>query len=255
MGLWHVFYADWQMECCGTPFSVGDEVSWPLLLLDADDVFGGGWHDQLTEVAGPVEDVGGVRMVREETGLPVALGADPDAEEDRRPEPGERTRSVGLLSVERHGARWPQAGGRVRAVQVLTQAWAETAPGSRCYEPVAGQRGLRGVDRCPKWFTKTESETEVEPAADGRGRRSRESGVVVTLDVPGTDSRLSHAVRGARGIPQRGAEPGAETRGIPAADLAVLLESLSTPARRGRSAAGRPTDPKPVARGRADERP
>ncbi|WP_338055560.1 MULTISPECIES: DUF6578 domain-containing protein [Streptomyces] len=29
MGLWHVFSADWQTECCGTPFPVGDEVSRP----------------------------------------------------------------------------------------------------------------------------------------------------------------------------------------------------------------------------------
>jgi hypothetical protein len=127
MGLWHVVYEDWQMECCGTPFSVGDEVSWPLLLLDADTVFGGGWHDQLTKVAGPVEDVGGVRIMREETGLTVALGGDPDADEDRRPKPGDWARSVGLLSVERHGARWPQVSGRVRAVQVLIQAYAESA--------------------------------------------------------------------------------------------------------------------------------
>ncbi|MFF9116025.1 DUF6578 domain-containing protein [Streptomyces massasporeus] len=224
MGLWHVFYEDWQMECCGTPFSVGDEVSWPLLLLDADTVLGGGWRDQVTEVAGPVEDVGGVRMVQEETGLPVALGADPDAEEDPRPQPGSRSRAAGLLCVERHGARWPEAGGRVRAVQVLTQTWAETTPGSRSYEPVAGERGLRAVERCPRWFT----ETEGERASDGRGRRSRESGVVVTLDVPGTDSRLSRALREARGISGPSVEPGAETRGIEAADLAALLETLST---------------------------
>jgi hypothetical protein len=187
MGLWHVYYEDWQMECCGTPFSVGDEVSWPLLLLDSGTVPGGGRHDRLTELTGPVEDVGGVRMVREETGLPVALGADPDADEDRRPEPGSRTRTVGLLYVERHGAKWPEARGRVRAVQVLTQTWAETAPGSRSYEPVRGEHVLRTVERCPKWF----KETEAEPSADGRGRRSRESGVVVTLDVTGTDSPLS----------------------------------------------------------------
>ena len=48
MGLWHVFYEDWQMECCGTPFSVGDEVSWALLLVTGGDMLGGGWHDQLT---------------------------------------------------------------------------------------------------------------------------------------------------------------------------------------------------------------
>ncbi|MGK5692601.1 DUF6578 domain-containing protein [Streptomyces sp. URMC 128] len=235
MGLWHVFYADWQMECCGTPFSVGDEVSWPLMLVDPDGVLGGGWHDQLTELAGPVEDVGGVRVVREETDLVVALAADPDSEEDRRPKPGDRSRPVGLLSVERHGAVWPHAEGRVRAVQVLTQVYAESAPRSRSWEPVHGERGLRAVDRCPKWFT----ETEGEPGADGRGRQSREPGAVVTLDVPGTDSRLSHAVREARGIPHQDARPGAETEGLSPADLAALLQRLSTVTgprgRRGRS--------------------
>ncbi|MER7377082.1 DUF6578 domain-containing protein [Streptomyces lanatus] len=37
MAMWQVFYADWQMECCGTPFKVGDEVSWPLLQSDGDE--------------------------------------------------------------------------------------------------------------------------------------------------------------------------------------------------------------------------
>ncbi|MEU3886943.1 DUF6578 domain-containing protein [Streptomyces sp. NPDC029041] len=221
MGLWHVIYEDWQMECCGTPFSVGDEVSWPLLLEDAGHVFGGGWHDQRSTVCGPVEDVGGVRVVREGTGLTAALGGGPDDEEDRRPKPGDRIRSVGVLSVERHGARWPEAGGRVRAVQVLTQAYAETAPGSRTWEPVRGERRLRLVERCPEWF----SEKRVE-----QGRQWRESGVVVTLEVPGTDSLLSHALREARGIPHRDAVPGTETEGLPAAELAVLLEKLSTTA-------------------------
>ncbi|MFD8236471.1 DUF6578 domain-containing protein [Streptomyces sp. NPDC059696] len=216
-----MIYEDWQMECCGTPFSVGDEVSWPLLLEDAGHVFGGGWHDQLSKVCGPVEDVGGVRVVREETGLTVALGGDPDDEEDRRPEPGDRIRSVGLLSVERHGARWPEAGGRVRAVQVLTQAYAETAPGSRTWQPVAGERRLRLVERCPKRFTEGPRE---------QGRQWRESGVLVTLEVPGTDSWLSHTLREARGISHRDAAPGTETEGLPAAELALLLEKLSTTA-------------------------
>jgi hypothetical protein len=33
-----VFYEDWQMECCGTPFAVGDEVAWPLVAYDAGDI-------------------------------------------------------------------------------------------------------------------------------------------------------------------------------------------------------------------------
>ncbi|WP_037837248.1 DUF6578 domain-containing protein [Streptomyces sp. NRRL S-481] len=222
MGLWHVIYEDWQMECCGTPFGVGDEVSWPLLLEDADQAFGGGWHDQLTEVAGQVEEAGGVRLLREETGLTLAVGADLDDEEDRRPKPGDWFRSVGLLSVERHGAVWPETVGRVRAVQVLTQAYDQSVPGSRTWYPVAGKRRMRLVDRCPEWFA--------DGGAADRGRCWREAGVVVTLEVPHTDSRLSHAVREARGITRQGSEPGAETKGLPEADLTVLLEGLSTAA-------------------------
>ncbi|MGW2643723.1 DUF6578 domain-containing protein [Streptomyces sp. NPDC001393] len=33
-----VFYENWQMECCGTPFAVGDEVAWRLVAHDAEDI-------------------------------------------------------------------------------------------------------------------------------------------------------------------------------------------------------------------------
>ncbi|MDF2265853.1 hypothetical protein P2Q00_10395 [Streptomyces coacervatus] len=188
MGLWHVFYADWQMECCGTPFAVMDEVSWPLLLQDADGVLGGGWHDQLTKLVGPVAEVPDeegetVRILQEETGLTVALGGEQGAGVG----PGDRIRLVGLLTVERHGGAWPEVSGRVRAVQVVTQVYEEMAPGSRSSHPVPGERQLRSVERCPKWFT--------GGGSDERGRRSVQSGVVATLEVPGTDSWLSYAVR------------------------------------------------------------
>lgn len=209
MGLWHVMYEDWQMECCGEPFAVGDEVSWPLVLEDAGDVHGGGWHDQLTKICGPVEDVRDgadrVRVVREDSGLVVALRGE-QGDGLRR---GDRIRVVGVLSVERHGSQWPEVAGRVRAVQVLTQGFAETAPGSRTLEPVPGERSLRSVPRCPKRF----ADREITPAPDGRERRRVESAAVVTLEVPGTDSWLSHAVRRAGG----GAEPTPQ-----------LLETLST---------------------------
>lgn len=192
MGFWHVFYEGWQMECCGTPFKVGDDVSWPLLFTDTEEALGGGWDDELSKIVGPVEDLAGdvddgddgddrdaagdgsMRVLQDETGLTVALGRETGAGAG----PGDRIRLVGLLAVETHGGEWPEVTGRVRAVRVLTQQYAETAPGSRSWEPVraSGARRLRSVDECPKWF------------ADGmpgeRGRRWVETGVVVTLEVP-----------------------------------------------------------------------
>jgi hypothetical protein len=202
MGLWHVYYENWQMECCGSPFSVGDEVSWPLLLCDADDVLGGGWYDQLSKVSGPVEG-GTVPVLRDENGLVVAVGA------GEIEGAAEWVRLVGLLTVEGHSDGPPEVRGRVRAVQLVTQEYAPLAPGSLTWVPVPGERRLRSVESCPKWFGE------------------RDAGVMVTLEVPDTDSWLSHAVREASGLPED-APPGAETEGIDGASLAALLETFST---------------------------
>lgn len=217
MGLWHVFYADWQMECCGTPFGVGDEVGWPLLLSNGGLTLGGGWHDQLTKVVGPV--AGGV--LRDENGLVVAV-------QERAERPGDPIRVVGLLTVETHGAVVPEVRGRVRAVQVLTQGWVQP-PDSETWWPVPEERWLRAVERCPKWFGDRET---------GERARRSDAGAVVTLDVPDTDSWLSYAVREASGLPED-APPGAETEGIDEGSLVALLETFSTvrvpKAGRGRS--------------------
>ncbi|MEU6095336.1 DUF6578 domain-containing protein [Streptomyces sp. NPDC047079] len=162
MGIRKVFYADWQMECCGSPFSVGEEVSWPLLLTDADDVLGGGWDDALSTLAGPTEeardDRGALRLVRAADGLVAAL-------------PGDSARTgghpSGLLCVERHSAAWAETTGYVRAIRVVRQAFAPLSPGSRTPAPVPGERSLEVVYRCPKWFGEAPS------------------GVLVDLDVSG----------------------------------------------------------------------
>ncbi|GAA3805531.1 DUF6578 domain-containing protein [Streptomyces phyllanthi] len=183
MGLWRVFYADWQMECCGTPFSVGDEVSWPLLLTDSDDVLGGGWYHELSELSSEVErvsDGGVIRLLRADDGLVAALHEDPVDESG--PGPDQWIRSVGVLTVERHGARWPETSGRVRAVHLVRQGYAETARGSRDWEPVPGERSLEAVEGCPKWF----ADKEDGRTAMGAAHRLVTAGVLVDLDVPGT---------------------------------------------------------------------
>ncbi|MER6677889.1 DUF6578 domain-containing protein [Streptomyces sp. NPDC000983] len=180
MGLWHVFYADWQMECCGTPFSVGDEVGWPLLLNDSGDVLGGDWPDHLAEVVGEVAQVGGIRVLRDGSGLTAALHEDPvdvlAPDEAGAERPGDRIRRAGLLTVERHGGEWPEVRGLVRAVSVVGQEYAEIPPCSGTWQPVPGERSLRAVDTCPKWFT--------DPAPPTGTRHHRETGALVTLEVP-----------------------------------------------------------------------
>ncbi|MEV6024008.1 DUF6578 domain-containing protein [Streptomyces sp. NPDC052036] len=157
-----VFYADWRMECCGTPFSVGEEVSWPLLLMDAEDVLGGGWEDPLSTLDGPTEEVhdvaGALRLVRAADGLVAAVSGDTAEADGRR---------RGLLCVERHSDRWAETTGHVRAIRLVHQVWAPVSPGSRTHVPVPGGRSLEVVYRCPRWF--------------GEGR----SGVLVDLDVSG----------------------------------------------------------------------
>ncbi|WP_055489743.1 DUF6578 domain-containing protein [Streptomyces sp. TP-A0356] len=75
MGNWKVFYADWQTECRGTPFSVGDEVSRALLPKADDDLLGGGRDEELlSSFAAPVEHVrddeeGALRPVRPARGV------------------------------------------------------------------------------------------------------------------------------------------------------------------------------------------
>ena len=40
-----VFYQSWQMQCCGVPFRVGDNVTWTVLEA----------HDELATAFGPIE--------------------------------------------------------------------------------------------------------------------------------------------------------------------------------------------------------
>ncbi|MGW7258896.1 DUF6578 domain-containing protein [Streptomyces sp. NPDC054834] len=134
MVLRRALYEGWQMECCGRTFSVGDEVAWPVVPMESDDMRAWGWDEEEYE---------------------------------------------GLLRVEYHSDGWPTATGRVRAIHLVHQEYAETGPGSRTFTPVPGRRTLEPVDSCPKWFTRREP-------ADGPGPRRRQDtdGVLVTLDVP-----------------------------------------------------------------------
>ncbi|MFF1375622.1 DUF6578 domain-containing protein [Streptomyces sp. NPDC058308] len=161
MALWNVMYQDWQMECCGKPFRVGDEVAWQLLVDEAGQ--GREWRSELTEIEGPVESAGGGPVVRL-AGVTVPWTGDGSWPP--------RVRLRGLLSVERHGGKWPETAGLVRGIQIVEQGYLSG-------ERVAGERWLRPVEACPKWFKRAVS-TETRKGAE---YRRDETGALVSLEV------------------------------------------------------------------------
>ncbi|WP_330304107.1 MULTISPECIES: DUF6578 domain-containing protein [unclassified Streptomyces] len=185
MGRWWVFYEDWQMECCGTPFSAGEEVTWPLVLDYAEDLLGGGWSEQLGRISAPAEwvrdgDGGGViQTVRADDGLVAALHGDPVDESG--PAPDRWVRRVGLLTVERHRGRWPETTGRVLAIALVHQGFVETGPDSREYFPDPRDRFLEPVTSCPSRFGGEYDDIRTET---GARRHRRHAGVLVELHLP-----------------------------------------------------------------------
>ncbi|MEU1009702.1 DUF6578 domain-containing protein [Streptomyces sp. NPDC088810] len=143
-----VFYDHAEMECCGTPFAVGDEVSWRLVpAARADDHYG---------AAARVENHGGPD--RATTG---------------------RVRGIELVHQEflaRHDPRAVAPPAAEPGEVIFVAA-------GRRLEPVPGAPTLEPVDTCPKWFDAFEQEEQPPRRVPYRVRRA--VGVLVALDVPG----------------------------------------------------------------------
>ncbi|WP_244201916.1 DUF6578 domain-containing protein [Streptomyces diastatochromogenes] len=154
MALMRVFYEDWQMECCGKPFSVGQEVGWRLVAVDGKETGNGHWQGAEAWVenhGGPkhktVGQVRAIDVVHQE----YAAHHDPRADEpavlaDLKP---------GTVVIRGTG---------------------------RALEPVPGARTLEPVDSCPKWFGDFEEEEQPPRKVPYRVRRA--VGALVTLEVP-----------------------------------------------------------------------
>ncbi|MFB0620036.1 DUF6578 domain-containing protein [Streptomyces sp. AGS-58] len=150
-----VFYEDWQMECCGTPFAVGDEVAWRLAAYGEEERrehTGYGAEARVENHLGSEWEalgrVHGIELVHQE----YVVHTDPRLRErldralDPDAEPGE---TVLLPSPHRM----------------------EQVPGAWTPEP---------VDACPRWFGREEPGREPGP------QRVRHTvGALVTLDVTG----------------------------------------------------------------------
>ncbi|MER6067591.1 DUF6578 domain-containing protein [Streptomyces sp. NPDC001817] len=148
-----VFYENWQMECCGTPFAVGDEVAWRLVAYDAEDIREGRGYG----AGARVENHGG-----------------PDRET------AGRVRAVELVQQEYLARTDPRALERVdRALASSQPRDAVLLPSPYSMEPVPGAHTLEAVGACPKWFESQEPGREPGPH-----RIRRAVGVLVALEVP-----------------------------------------------------------------------
>ncbi|MFI1792775.1 DUF6578 domain-containing protein [Streptomyces olivaceoviridis] len=139
-----VYYADWQMECCGTPFAVGDEIAWRLVpAAEEDDCYG---------AAAWVENHGGPGRA--------TVG---------------RVRGIDLVHQEflaRHDPRTVAPPAAAPGAVVFVAAGREL-------EPVPGALTLEPVDACPEWFGAFEREEQPPRRVPYRVRRA--VGVLVTL--------------------------------------------------------------------------
>ncbi|MEU0053847.1 DUF6578 domain-containing protein [Streptomyces sp. NPDC006309] len=150
-----VFYENWQMECCGTPFAVGDEVAWRLAAYgeaERRENTGYGAEARVENHLGPEWEALGrvhaIELVHQE----YLVHTDPRLRErlDRALDPD------------------PESGG---VVLLPSPYRMEEVPGAWTLEPVTA---------CPKWF-----ESEEPGREPGPHRVRRTEGVLVTLDVTG----------------------------------------------------------------------
>lgn len=150
-----VFYEDWQMECCGSPFGVGEEVAWKLVAYDGKDRRRGDGYG----AAAWVENHGG-----------------PDRETVGR------VRAIDLVHQEFLAHHDPRAAEAAELADVPPGTLV-LRPAGRGLEPVPGPPTLEPVRDCPRWFNAFEEEEPPPRRVPFRVRRA--VGVLVALDVPG----------------------------------------------------------------------
>jgi hypothetical protein len=166
MARMRVFYEDWQMECCGTPFAVGDEVGWRLVAVAPDT-----HRDEYHGAGAWVENHGGPDQ--ETTGRVHAVDL---VHQEYLAYTDQRV----LERIDRARAPVDTEPGGVEA-QGVEAGKPIILPSPYRMEQVPGAWTLQSVESCPEWF-----ETEEPGRGPGPHRIRRTKGALVTLDVTGT---------------------------------------------------------------------
>jgi hypothetical protein len=164
---WPVYVEGWQLECCGAPFAVGDEVEWTLMLTPDPSLpaellvdFSGNVEQTASDEkrSGCIVRSGELRAWVEGTGVT-------DHDFHMR----------GLLVEEHHGATpdgVPFTRGAVRRIQMVTRPYIPA--GERGWIPKPAEAELRDLPQSPPGFTDEETLPEL---------RRIQTGLLVSLDV------------------------------------------------------------------------
>ena len=172
MSTWPVFVQDWQCECCGDAFALGDDVAWTLLFFAEPAVsIPGEMFVEATvrlERMGQTDDGTTGQIVRVGDEVPAWwAGGDPCPESVR-----------GVLMEEHHGgvpADLPPSHGIVRRIQLVTQEYRNV--GGVTWEAASATAEYRELTSTPTGF-----DADLEP--EGPLRRMQ-IGLLVDLEVDG----------------------------------------------------------------------
>jgi hypothetical protein len=162
----------WHIECCHPPPGVGDQVSWPLLWVDADGSPGAlqlDWHSRPLAAGSWVDP----------TDLLLRHGPLVACWRGRTTVP-----TRGQLLADVHGGvpeQVPPATGTVLGVEIVNQAYRLAGP--RTYVPIPGDVVLRPVTHSPQRFDSRAATAEPPPDL-----YRQDSGVLVRLAVDGSST-------------------------------------------------------------------
>ncbi|MDQ6914606.1 MAG: hypothetical protein M3155_02195 [Actinomycetota bacterium] len=139
---------DWQIDCCGDRFAVGDEVEWTLMLAPEDSSWD--WPPEIAVELEPTEqrearhELGEWGRIVTVAGTEVAVPDYGDASQQRL---------RGILIEDHHGTvpdDLVATCGVVRRIRVVRQEFHSTGHQAGCQ--ISGTVALRDVDRVPDAF-------------------------------------------------------------------------------------------------------
>jgi len=163
---WPVYVDGWQLECCGAPFAVGEEVEWTLMLSSDRSVS----SDLVVELSGTVDQA---VCDEERSGCIIRSGGLRAWVEDA--EAGQHFRARGLLCEDHHGAMpegVPSTLGTVQRIQMVTRPYIRAS--ERMWIPKPGAVEFRDLSASPAGFTDEETLPEL---------RRIQVGLLVSVDV------------------------------------------------------------------------